>query len=97
MFNIDISNWLQQNSCLPLTLNQKISLLRAFLCPVRATAMPYANIDCDITQLIGQSKSGKILKYLDVQAASLMANYLCQIFKYANVTLTAKAVTFWQQ
>jgi hypothetical protein len=48
-----------------------------------------ANIDCDITQLIGCWKSDEMLKYLHVQAAALMSNDSCQMFKDDDFTYTA--------
>lgn len=57
--------------------------------PGGATAMLCAKIDRDITQLIGRWKSDEMLKYLHVQAASLMANYARQMFEHGEFSFTS--------
>lgn len=57
--------------------------------PGGATAMLCAKIDRDITQLIGRWKSDEMLKYLHVQAASLMANYARQMFEHGDYSFNS--------
>jgi hypothetical protein len=57
--------------------------------PGGATAMLCAKNDRDITQLIGRWKSDEMLKYLHVQAASLMADYVRQMFEHGEFLFTS--------
>ena len=61
--------------------------------PGGATAMLCANIDRDITQLIGRWKSDEMLKYLHVQAGALMHNYARQMFDHGDYTYHPEADT----
>jgi hypothetical protein len=52
--------------------------------PGGATAMLCAGIDRDVTQLVGRWRSDEMLKYLHVQADSIMHNYSRQMFEQGH-------------
>jgi hypothetical protein len=59
--------------------------------PGGATAMLCARIDRDVTQLVGRWKSDEMLKYLHVQADSLMHNYSRQMFEQGHFSYHREA------
>ena len=45
-----------------------------------------ARIDINITQLVGRWRSDEMIKYLHVQADSIMRNYSRQMFEHGHFT-----------
>jgi len=73
-------------ACFPITGIDPSTISARSLRPGGATALLCAQVDTNVTRLIGRWRSDEMLRYLHLQAAPLMQHYAAAMFQHGSFT-----------